>query len=132
MATILLIDGDSDTREILQVLLRWRGYDVFAAADAAAGLRLAHTHQPDVVVTEFLIPPASGNCVIEELRRMPGTAAIPAIVLTSNVVPEVQQRVQRAGGVFAAKPLPPTRVLQLVELVRSSPRAPVAAEGGTG
>jgi len=109
--TVLLIDRDRDTREILDLALCAAGYRVLQSAQAAPGLLLARTSEPAVVITEFVV---DNLCVVEELRRDPMTSAMPCVVLTTSVFPESRSRVLAATGLFVAKPMTPRRVLELI------------------
>lgn len=117
MHTVLLIDRDSDTREILELVLGAAGYRVIHAVEATAGLLLARTSEPAVVVTEFMV---DNRCVVEELRGDALTATVPCVVLTTSVFPETRKRVLEATAMFVAKPTTPRRVAELVALMATS------------
>jgi CheY-like chemotaxis protein len=121
---ILLIDDDPDTRDILRALLEWKHYHVVECSSAEEGLRAAKEGRPAVVVTEFLIPALGhGRCFVEELRQDPLTADLPAIVFTSNRLPEAAHRIRLAGAEFVAKPGSPRAVLRVIErLAAACPR----------
>lgn len=69
--TILLIDDSADTLELLSMYLSSQGYHVLTATDGQTGLRLAFEHQPDLVITDLLIPGMSGFRVVEALKTHP-------------------------------------------------------------
>jgi len=122
-ATILLIDEDAPTREILRTVLEGAGFQVIETGDATDGVRLADRCQPAAVVTEYMIPfGGGGRCVVEELRGGPLTAEIPTVVFTTSDLVEVRERVRLAGAEFIAKPAAPGVV---VECIRRLTRPPV-------
>jgi DNA-binding response OmpR family regulator len=127
---VVLIDRDHDTGEILTLALGAQGFPVNRAEDAAAGLLLARTTGPAVVITEFVV---DGRCLVEELRGMPETAGTPAVVLTTSVFPDTRRRVGAARGIFMPKPMEPRAlvrtVMQLAALggLRPAP-GPLSAE----
>jgi DNA-binding NtrC family response regulator len=50
---VLLIDASAEEREVLRVALQRRGLRIFEAEEAEAGLKLAHEHQPRVIVFDL-------------------------------------------------------------------------------
>jgi pilus assembly protein CpaE len=84
MARILVIDDDRIIRTIVTKSLTALGYEVIAAADGLEGLRLIKAENPDAVVTDKLMPGMDGFEVTRRLRREPGYAHLPIMVLTSE------------------------------------------------
>ncbi len=68
-ATILIIDDDPDSGEILNMRLQMRGYEVHTAVDGEEGLRLAESLEPDVVITELSLPVYDGFHIIRSIRK---------------------------------------------------------------
>ena len=62
--SVLLIDRSSEEREVLRVALQRRGLRIFEAEEAEAGLRLAHEHQPQVILLDL----DSGSADREDIR----------------------------------------------------------------
>ncbi len=108
---VLVIDSDADTRHMLRTALTYEDYEVVTAGTAEEGLRLVSTCQPDLVVTEFLVPAYTGRCVVETLHDEPPTASLPVVVWTATALPEVAERVKRARGIYWTKPASLTEVL---------------------
>ena len=53
--TVLLMDEDAETLEQLQSMLQREGYNVLVAVDGNAGLRLATTAKPNLIVSDLLL-----------------------------------------------------------------------------
>ena len=82
MARVLIIDDDDQIVEILQKLLSGAGYEVLTALDGKAGIDLFRKEQPDVVITDIIMPEKDGTEVIFELQKeFPG---IKMIVMTGG------------------------------------------------
>jgi CheY-like chemotaxis protein len=93
---ILLIDDDEDSRVVYKGMLEWAGFLVDIAADGMAGLRTARNDPPDVILLDLIMPGIDGGMVLQQLRAMPRTRAIPLIALTG--VPEwLQDHAQQAA-----------------------------------
>jgi CheY-like chemotaxis protein len=80
LPTVLLIDDDMVSREVIATVLTLSGYAVHAAADGAAALELLAAEKcvPKVILVDAQMPGLSGTRLIAELRSR-GKAAIVAI-----------------------------------------------------
>ncbi len=78
-ARILVVDDEEQIRRFLRISLKSQGYQVLEAATAAAGLALAATATPDLVVLDLGLPDADGKAVLRELRAW---STVPLIVLS--------------------------------------------------
>jgi len=85
--TILLIDQDTNILEMLQTSLARAGYTVRIAVDGNAGLRLAHTEKPDLIVLDMLLPGLSGVELCQELQKDRDTKDIPVFLISALTVP---------------------------------------------
>ncbi len=81
MSRILVVDDEPQILRALGINLRARGYDVDLARTGAEGLRLAATHDPDVVILDLGLPGIGGIDVIEGHR---GWTAVPIIILSAR------------------------------------------------
>ncbi len=89
MKLVLIIDDDTRTAERLAQMLREDGYAVEVLKDGVDALRrLGASPLPDVVVTDLVMPGASGVTVMLEARRK--QSHVPVIFLTGH--PELLAR----------------------------------------
>ena len=79
MKKILVIDDDSLVRDTIVRILERKGYMVLVAADGVRGLRMFHTEQPDLVITDIIMPEKEGLETIREIRGNRPDAKIIAI-----------------------------------------------------
>lgn len=83
MKLVLLIDDDTRTATRLAQMLREDGYAVEVLGDGVEALRrLENMPSPDVVVTDLMMPGASGFTVMLEARRKQPN--VPVIFLTGH------------------------------------------------
>jgi DNA-binding NtrC family response regulator len=68
MANIVVVDDDPGLRGAMRKILERGGHDVREAEDGDAGLRLVENEEPDLVVTDLLMPEKEGIETIMELR----------------------------------------------------------------
>ncbi|MEU8659390.1 response regulator [Actinoplanes philippinensis] len=101
MATVMVVDDVAANREIVRMLLGFRGHDVIEAHDGADALRLAHTHHPDVVVSDVLMPGIDGLELVHRLRADPDreAAQAPVIFYTANYLEPETRPIAAACGV---------------------------------
>jgi CheY-like chemotaxis protein len=66
---ILVIDDDPKIRRVIDLRLTNAGYQVMVAANGQAGLSLFKAQQPNIVITDILMPGKEGLETIMELRR---------------------------------------------------------------
>lgn len=81
---ILIVDDDADNREMLTTLLRGAGYTVVAAEDGRAGLDLARSQRPHLILTDLSMPNLNGVEMIRSLRAQPGMSNVPIIACTAH------------------------------------------------
>jgi two-component system, OmpR family, phosphate regulon response regulator PhoB len=85
MARILVIEDESDIRQVLDYNLRLAGHEVVAAARGQEGLRLAREHRPDLVLLDLMLPDLAGTEVCRALKDDPSTRRTPVMILTARV-----------------------------------------------
>lgn len=79
---VLVVDDDDDSRKALSALLEHDGYVAAEAANGAEALRLLEKGlDPDLVLTDLMMPVMSGWDLCETLKQVPGWRRIPVIVL---------------------------------------------------
>jgi two-component system, OmpR family, response regulator VicR len=81
MSRILLIEDDESISDIVRFNLEAVGHDVHLARDGNAGLRMARTGAPDLVLLDLMLPGMDGIEVCRQLRR---GGSLPIIMLTAR------------------------------------------------
>jgi len=84
MTLILAIDDEPLYPRLINVALGPLGYDVITASNGTQGIELAIQSNPDLIITDVMMPDITGYEVIRRLRREPRFASTPFIVLTSQ------------------------------------------------
>jgi signal transduction histidine kinase/ActR/RegA family two-component response regulator len=104
---ILYIEDNPANQRLVQEIVAFRAdLRLLSAPDGHAGLALAHTHRPAVILMDLNLPGMSGFEVLAQLRRDPDTAHIPAIALTANAMPRDIERGLSAGFArYLTKPI---------------------------
>ena len=82
---VLVVEDDQDTRDMYAMYLDFCGMGVITAVSVESAFALAVEHQPDVVVTDFMLRgPESGTDLCRRLRQEARTAHIPALLMTGS------------------------------------------------
>jgi DNA-binding response OmpR family regulator len=79
MADILFIEDDELVRQSLTLALRSAGHAVHAARDGREGMEKFSSVNPDVIITDIIMPNQEGIETIIEIRKMNSTLPIVAI-----------------------------------------------------
>ncbi|WP_455199796.1 ATP-binding response regulator, partial [Kaarinaea lacus] len=82
ITTILSIDDDAEVRDLMERFLSRKGFYIHTAASADEGIELAKKINPDIIITDIMMPIKDGISLIKETRKIPELADIPIIVLT--------------------------------------------------
>jgi len=96
--TILVVDGDDDTREQYRQSFALAGWDVVEASDGREALTKALIRPPTLVVTETRLRFVDGYALCEILRRDRTTADVPILVVTAESRPVHIERARNAGA----------------------------------
>lgn len=118
MKAILVIDDEYALTEALVELLEDEGYRVMSAANGLDALDRLRETKPDLIITDDMMPLASGKEFIRRLRALPDCRSIPVVMMSS--AREQVARDDGAGGqiqlsAFLAKPFLLDDLLRLVE-----------------
>ena len=84
-STVLIVEDDTHTIEVVQLYLRRDGHQVISATDGLEGLRLAREAHPDLVVLDLMLPGMDG---IEICRLLREESEVPIVMLTARVEEE--------------------------------------------
>jgi CheY-like chemotaxis protein len=84
MRKILVVDDTASSREAVLTLLEDEGYQAIEAGDGVEGLRVAEKEQPQLVISDILMPSMDGYDFVRQLRLNPKLAQIPVIFYTAN------------------------------------------------
>lgn len=124
---ILLVEDNADNRLLVTVLLEDR-YRVVEAASAEEALLLLPMLRPDLFLIDITLPGMDGIELLAELRRLPGSAEVPAIAFTAHAMEGDRERFLAAGfDGYLSKPILEERLLH--DAVTSALRG---AESGSG
>ena len=97
MNHILVVDDDSDIRDVLGLLLQRHGFAVTCVADGVAALDLLARQHVDLLVLDVNMPGPDGLEVCRQLREQPEHADMRIVAYTAYLQPELVSGFQEAG-----------------------------------
>lgn len=116
MSTILLVEDNEDNRDMLTRRLQRKGYTVLTATDGAAGVSLAQSDLPDLILMDMSLPVLNGWEATAQLKQAESTRSIPVIALTAHAMSGDRTRAMEAGcDDYDIKPVELTRLLEKIE-----------------
>ena len=115
---VLIVEDDTDSRNVLAVLLQRLGALVEAVASAKEAYdRIAH-RRPDVLVSDIGMPEEDGYSLIRRLRQMGGERKLPAIALTAYARKQDADAALGAGyDCHLPKPVAPADLVRAIKSV---------------
>jgi PAS domain S-box-containing protein len=115
--SILVVDDDADSRDLLAATLEHHGAVVLTAASVGEALDMLRTSPVQVLLTDIAMPGEDGYSLIRKVRKLgsPGTADLPAVALTSLAREEDRQEALQAGfELHLAKPIDSQSLVEAV------------------
>jgi DNA-binding response OmpR family regulator len=124
---VLIVEDETDIRDMLAYNLKQEGYDVATVDTGGAALDEVNQFGPDLVVLDLMLPGLDGLQVCRAIRADGNTAAIPIIMLTAKA--EESDRIvglELGADEYITKPFSPNEVVARVraQLRRAHRAAP--------
>lgn len=105
MKKILVIEDETQSRDMLLECLEAEGFDVTCAENGFVGVQWAQKQLPDLVICDIIMPELDGYGVLTTLRQNPVTAIIPFIFLTARgSKAELRQGMEMGADDYLTKP----------------------------
>jgi len=121
--TILVVDDNAFSRELMRELLEPSGHVVLEAANGRDALNLIRGCVPELVFLDLQMPLQDGFGVIRELRNDPRFQNLPVVAVTASAMIGDRERAIAAGfDSYIAKPIDLCEVEAQIAALASSPR----------
>ena len=124
MPTVLIVDDDPKLLKMLQRTLTYENLDVLTASNGLEALPLVQTHQPDLIILDWLMPKMDGLTVVEKIREDDN----PVMILMLTARDAIENRVEGleiGADDYLVKPFAPAelvaRVHAMLRRVESRP-----------
>jgi DNA-binding response OmpR family regulator len=105
MATVVIIEDDSDHGPLMRDRLERDGHTVRLIPGAAGAVEAVVAARADIVLLDVHLPHASGLDICRELRHTPATAQLPIVIVSAYATPADLERGHLAGSTrYVKKP----------------------------
>lgn len=125
MADILVIDDDPGIRRVLARTLTNAGHQIREAEDGSRGLAAFHSHHPECVIIDIVMPEKEGIATILEMRRHDQT--LPILSISGAGYRNIYLDFARKLGANASleKPFRPAELINIIKGLLSSGKGKV-------
>lgn len=115
-ATILIVEDDEASRELVKYLLEMAGYHTLDADDGHKGVQMALETRPDLILCDLQMPVMNGYEVARCLRDASGWRRVPLLAVTAFSMPGDRESALLAGfDDHITKPIVPETFVAQVE-----------------
>ena len=116
MAKILYIEDNEMNRDMLSRRLRKKGYEVAIAVDGKAGVEMASSEAPELILMDMSLPIMDGWQATQHIKADDATSKIPVIDLTAHAMESDRAKALEAGcDDYDTKPIELKRLLSKIE-----------------
>jgi DNA-binding NtrC family response regulator len=113
---ILIIDDEAYIRRVIELKLKSKGYQVFAANNGEEGIIIFNRYQPDVVITDIRMPKMNGKVFCEQTDSLKAERPFLTIIITCSISDDGWKWVDKLHEtVLFEKPFSPSRLLECID-----------------
>jgi len=116
MSKILVVEDNEMNRDMLTRRLERKGFEVVIAIDGKAGIDMAASSNPDIILMDLSLPVIDGWEATRQIKANPATQPIPVIALTAHAMAGDEQKALEAGcDNYDTKPIDLKRLLGKID-----------------
>jgi len=118
--TIMVVDDDPDTLDIIKLILKDNGYGVQTAVNGLEVFSRLEEQKPDLIILDIRMPHMDGLEVLERLKGTAETSSIPVILITARIFSKDMARSYIQGAdYYMTKPFTSTQLIDGINFVFS-------------
>src|ERR1039457_2319964 len=127
---IIVIEDNPEHLMALAIKLRSHGFEIVSASDGATAMTVLQREKPDAVILDLGLPGGDGFVVLQRLRSLANTVALPVVVVTARPAQTNRALALEQGVVaFLQKPV---KTAELMTALRKALRHREAVESLAG
>ena len=116
MTKILLVEDNEMNRDMLSRRLKRKGFNVAIAVDGQAGVDMAGSENPDIILMDLSLPVMDGWEATRRIKSNGATSSIPVIALTAHAMQGDEEKALEAGcDDYDTKPVNFKRLLEKIQ-----------------
>ena len=113
---ILIVEDNSDAREIMNLFIKKMGHQVIAARNSDEAIAFAKAEEPDIIFMDMQLPDVDGVKTTAILKQNSRTFHIPVVALTAWMSELWQEKALKAGIVrYLIKPVSSQTLKETIE-----------------
>ncbi len=113
---ILIVEDNSDSREILGLFVTKIGHDPIKACNSKEAITVAEAELPDLIFMDMDLPDADGTKTTAILKKNPKTSQIPVVAVTAWMSALWEEKASKVGiATYLIKPVSPQILKETIE-----------------
>jgi DNA-binding response OmpR family regulator len=130
--TVVVVEDEFETAEMLAEMMRLIGFQVFKSAGGKPAIDLISEKKPDTVLLDQMMPDLSGLELLDVIHKDPYLCHIPVIIVSAKCLPSDRRRGLEAGAAcYLTKPVAFIDLKQAVEQTLEN-KTPLAGQRNSG
>ena len=118
MPKILIVEDNEENRDSLSRRLQRRGFEVVTAENGIAGLAMAQSEKPDLILMDMNMPELDGWEATRQVKALEGLQDVPVLALTAHALAGDKERALQAGCAdYHTKPVDFPKLLAQLETI---------------
>ncbi|MCG6133322.1 MAG: response regulator [Nostoc sp. LLA-1] len=118
VGTILIVEDSPSELELMSYYLKESGYNIIKAVSAKDALEQAISQQPDVIITDVVMPGMSGFELCRSLKKHPLTQKLPIVICSSkNLEIDRLWAMKQGADIYITKPYTREQLLRAIKSV---------------
>ena len=106
MKKILIVEDNSDYREIMNLFITKMGYRAITAKNSYEAIAFAEAEGPDLIFMDMQLPDVDGVNTTAMLKQNPKTSRIPVVVVTARMSALSEEKASKVGvATYLIKPV---------------------------
>lgn len=116
MKSVLIIDDNEGIRSVVTATLTFAGYAVREAENGREGILQVLAQRPDLILCDLKMPEMDGYRTLAAVRKFPGTAAIPFVLITGSLDRDEFRQIMTSGADdYLLKPFSANELIEAIE-----------------
>ena len=114
--TVVIVDDEVDTAEMLAEMMRVSGFNVVQCQGGMNALRVIYRERPDAILLDIMMPDLSGLDILQSIRRDPRLEKIPVIIVSAKSQPaDIKNGLVAGASAYLTKPVGYAELRKTVE-----------------
>ena len=101
---LLIIEDDAVLQKALSSYLTTENFEVLCAGDGEAGIAMAKSEKPDLILLDIVLPKKDGYQVLQEVKANEETKHVPIVLLTNlGSISDVEKALEMGATTYLVK-----------------------------